>query len=381
VLTGTVQWGEPVTVTAADEEGHTAVVTGEIPEAAVKKEITAQEVTRQLSKTGGTPYLAEARAQVAEGLSLPLSQLNGLRREALEELNRQRTAVPDHRQVAWKLPQSRRGEAETGGFTLSVEHLNQVTEEMLAASPARVDIPLEEGARNVQRVKELAQRVPLAVTLPRVLWDREHPKAEGELKRLQEAGVTQAVANTWGGVALAKRLGFSVVGGYSLGVYNSETVRGLEELGLTSATVSFEQRLPRIRDLDHAIPLEMIVYGRLPLMIMENCIIRNRVVQGGEKGTSCGRACEKGSQILTDRKGAGFPVIRAYGCRNELLNSTILYLADKKADWTRLGISLFQLRFTTESPEECSRIFARYLEQGDWSPEEYTRGLYYREVE
>ena len=135
--------------------------------------------------------------------------------------------------------------------------------------------------------------------------------------------------------------------------------------------LSFELKLAQIRDLSKCLDTELITYGRLPLMLMENCIIKNRT-------GSCG--CQN-TNILTDRKGARFPVVSAPSCRNELLNSQKLFLADKAADYRRIGLWAQRLLFTTENPRECVQVAQRYLEQGSWAPNEYTRGLYYRDVE
>ncbi len=364
---------EPVTVTVSDGDGHRAVVQGNFPEEAVKRAVTAQQVEAQLGKTGGTPYLARVSAQVEEGLSLPLSALNGLRRQALEALSAQRTAPPQHQQRPWRPEKPVRGGRVQPEFTVSVENWNQLSRALLDLDPARVDIPLEMGA-NVEKLGRLTQRCRVAVTLPRVLWDRETQGAEGLLSKAKAAGVDTCVCSTWGGVALAKRLGFRVIGDYGLGVCNSETIRELKELGLEKATVSFEQRMPRIRDLSRELPLEMIVYGRLPLMIMENCIISNRT------GGRCIHGCESEKNNLTDRRGAKFPVVRAYGCRNELLNSKVLYLADKP-DYLSLGMASLRLRFTLETPEACVQVLKQYLGQVPPERGDYTRGLYYREVE
>lgn len=57
----------------------------------------------QLSKTGGTPYrCAGARSLVEKGLSVPLSALNSLRRQVLDELTAQRSAPPQRRQGEYK---------------------------------------------------------------------------------------------------------------------------------------------------------------------------------------------------------------------------------------------------------------------------------------
>ena len=84
---------------------------------------------------------------------------------------------------------------------------------------------------------------------------------------------------------------------------------------------------------------------------------------------------------LVDRKGERFPVVQAPGCRNEILNSKKLFLADKAADYARLGLTSARLMFTTESAPECARVLERYLGRGNYTPNEYTRGLYYRDVE
>jgi len=53
------------------------------------------------------------------------------------------------------------------------------------------------------------------------------------------------------------------------------------------------------------------------------------------------------------------PVLRAWGCRSEIENGKILYLADKAKDWQTLGLRFAQLRFTTESASECVRVLPR----------------------
>ena len=106
-------------------------------------------------------------------------------------------------------------------------------------------------------------------------------------------------------------------------------------------------------------------------MITENCIIHNHTGR---------HSCEEG-QRLVDRKGEHFPVVKAWGCRNEILNGKTLFLADKAADYQRLGLTSVRLMFTTESPEECVRVLERYLGRGRHKPGEFTRGLYYRDVE
>ena len=194
---------------------------------------------------------------------------------------------------------------------------------------------------------------------------------EPELERLRAMGVTDALAGTLDSARRAAELGFTLRGDYGLGVFNGQTLKELKRLGFRSATLSFELKLAQIRDLSKGLDTELVVYGRLPLMITENCIIHNH----------SGRHTCANVNLLTDRKGERFPVVKAPGCRNEILNSKKLFLADKAGDWQRLGLWAGRLMFTTENARECVQVLERYLGRGSYQPNDYTRGLYYRGVE
>lgn len=365
--------GEPAQVAVQDAQEHLASVTGPVPEEAVNVPLTREKVEGQLSRTGGTPFSCEkVTVHVDEGLSLPLSALNALRRQALEELGRQRTALPERRCEPFRPGVRYENRKQPPVYTLSVRAAEQVSPELLRLAPALLYLPAGEGAAHPE-VVEQAQKagVRVAALLPRICTDREAPALFQELERLRAMGVTDALAGTLDSARRAAELGFTLRGDYGLGVFNGQTLKELKRLGFRSATLSFELKLAQIRDLSKCLDTELITYGRLPLMLMENCIIRNRT-------GSCG--CQN-TNILTDRKGARFPVVSAPGCRNELLNSQKLFLADRAADYRRIGLWAQRLLFTTENPRECVQVAQRYLEQGSWTPNEYTRGLYYRDVE
>ena len=83
--------GEPVQVAVQDEEGHTVTASGPVPETARTRPLTAETVEKQLSRTGGTPFLCtRVRALVEPELSVPVAALNALRREVLQGLARER---------------------------------------------------------------------------------------------------------------------------------------------------------------------------------------------------------------------------------------------------------------------------------------------------
>ena len=143
-------------------------------------------------------------------------------------------------------------------------------------------------------------------------------------------------------------------------------------MGVMCQTLSFVLNFPQIRDISKCVESQIIVYGRLPLMVTESCMIKNRT-------GSC--SCEKGRCYLKDKTGRMFPVVREEGCRNTIYNSDVLYYADRQNLYRNLGLSYARLNFTVESPSECSEIIRAYTENTGYIPNKITRGLYQRGVE
>lgn len=365
--------GQPAQAAVQDREGHLVTVEGPEPESAVNVPLTREKVAGQLSRTGGSPYACEkAVVRIDEGLSLPLSALNAMRRQALEELSRQRVALPERRTGPFRPGVRYESRRQPPVFTLSLRRAEQLSDQLLALSPALIYLPVEELSAHPELLERTrAAGVPVGAALPRICWDREWPQVKEALADLKKRGVDQALCPTWDGVERALQLGLRARGDFGLNTFNSQALKQLRQMGLESATLSFELKLAQIRDLSKAIDTEFIAYGRLPLMITENCIVYNHSGQ---------HTCA-GVNQLVDRKGERFPVVKAFGCRNEILNAKKIFLADKAADWQRLGLWAARLQFTTENAAECVQVLSRYLGQGRYQPNDYTRGLYYRGVE
>ena len=160
--------GENPRVTVSDGENE-AVVTVEdcVCEIAQKLPVNTERWEQQLRKTGGTPYLCEAvQIDTDEKTALPISVLNGLRREALEKLGEQRREKPA---VSFKdIPLDTRTHGESGRPKLRAffKDCAQVPENisMLEA----VVLPLDADETTRTRCKNAGVKVILA--LPRALW-------------------------------------------------------------------------------------------------------------------------------------------------------------------------------------------------------------------
>lgn len=356
----------PSCLTVSDLEGHTVQAFGPIPEPARTRPLAPEEVKARLSKTGNTVFRPQkTELRLDPGLSLTVSAINALRRDALEQLGILRNRRARRREEPAPALPSSDCAAQEPMFTASLTNCAQLTRGLADLSPAIIYIPVER-LEDFDLDPFLGQDIEFCAALPRICKDSEAPFLLRCLEQAEKRGCTSVSIQNLGQLPLVEKLGLTIRGDFGLNVFNSFSLAELRHWGLQSATVSFELRHEQIRDLKKPLPCEAIVYGRLPLMITENCLTTN---QPHSKPHS-----------LTDRKGEAFPILPAYDHRSEIENSKFLFLADKP-EYRHCGLTYARLRFTTETPEECAAILSRYRGYTTTSVENYTRGLFYRGVE
>lgn len=358
--------GEPVTLGAEDCDGNLITVYGDTPQAAINKPTDAERVKAGLSKTGGTPYRAESIVcDVAEGLMLPVSSLNALRREALEKLDELRGKPRSIRFDPGRMgtPAAAR-RALFPELRVRAYRAEQITPMMLEHAEL-VTLPVPE------LLKLCAKGMPsyadkLCAGLPRMLFSGQE-QLRTQLQTLWENGIRHAYVGNLGTMYLASEYGFTLHCEPFFNVTNSYAAEVLAELGAADLLVSFELSLESAKRLVSQIPLGITAYGKLPLMTVRTCPVR---VSDG-----C-TACKAGRNFITDRKGNRFYASCAYGC-SELLNPVPLYMGDRLDELKNLDF--ISLCFTVEEPKECERMFRLYLEGGEPGGN-FTRGLLYKTI-
>ena len=368
-----VEKGERAKAIAFDDDGNRAAAFGPVPERAKRQGVTANYIIEQMYKTGGTPFtVVENQAKADEGLFLPAAEINELRRKLISELSEKRMTPPQRRSFAMPVAPEDRGRRGEPEAIFQITTAEQLTPELAALKPHFLYAPAAVMAENYSSVLPFLTggTTPVAV-LPRVITDDETEEIFSTLEKLHEYGVNQALIGNIGHVALAKQAGMEVRGDFGLNAFNSQTLDVLRAAGFLSATASFELRIQQIRDMQKPLDTEMIIYGRLPVMVSDQCIIRQ----------SSGRCnCQVPGQ-LADRTGSVFPVMKEFGCRNVIYNAHKLFLADRRDELLSAGLWGMRLLFTTESARECVEVAKAYLGMTDYQPNMLTRGLYYRGVE
>lgn len=170
---------------------------------------------------------------------------------------------------------------------------------------------------------------------------------------------------------------------YSLNVVNATSCYELYKLGAKRVTLSYELNRRQIEDLINAYyeendgypALEMIVYGKAPLLFTKYCPLK--------KMNQCG-ICRRKTYELKDEHGT-FPIIAHDDCTTTILNGKTLNLLDELQDIK--GIEAFRLNFTIESKEQVVKTINEALgklngsmNNAVFNKETDTRGHFNKEI-
>lgn len=339
-------------------DGAEVTVNGDVPQTAQNRPTDNAMIEKQLSKLGDTPYdFGKLKTEIDEGLIVPASALNALRRDAVEKMNELRISTK-------RRPQ--RFEEINLNFPklLNIKHKafrsKLYKAEQLSGVPDSFEIaflPLD-----IILSAKPQSGVKLGAVLPRFVADEN--KLSEKLKKLKALGINDVLCTNYAHIRLC-RDDFVMHGDFGLNVTNSLTLQKYSEMGLADATASFEMKLNQINSLGDMLSYGIIGYGRLPLMLTRNCPIRQAV--GGCKNCTGG---------LTDRTGRFFPV-KCDGVSSEVLNSDVLVMSDRLNE---VNCSFITLVFTDESPERVRQVCDCYENRRKLDAENITRGLYYRGI-
>lgn len=319
---------------------------GEIPEKAINKPMNTATVSERLSKFGGTQYYVKnINVTLDDGLIMPASKINEMRRTAIRKLDEQEKIKLRYKAYDVAYPKFEKNDVPYA--TASFANASQIPDNHPFK---RVFIPINSSLEDF--VDNRA-----GVVLPRGLFSIEN-EIKAKLEKLKKAGVSKALCGNIGSYTLCKNMGFEVYGDFGLNVFNCISANQIEH-----PILSFELTQAQINSIK-AEDTGMIVYGYLPLMLTRNCPIKNDI--------GCFECNKHGK--LTDRKGMEFPVICSDFPCVEMLNCYPLYMLDRIKE---VKTDFVHFYFSIESQKQVENVISLY-EQGAKPDFKYTRGLYQR---
>lgn len=329
--------GKPCVLTVSSGEKCVRYESDVVAEEALNAPLGFDSVKKQLTKLGATAYEATSFSlKLDEGLMIPVSLLNRIRREAIEHFEAVgQKKVVKNEGAELSVPQKSPVKMRTAQF-YSAEQIPSAAKEFFDI----IFLPLHKYAGETK-----------GVALPPVIFDRDLQRVEKMLEEAKKLGARYALVGNIGHVELAKKFGFKLFGDIRFNVTNSQSAARLEGLGFECFVASPELSLAQARDLGGA--KLVTVYGRLPLMLLEKCV--GKELGGCEK-------CESGRAMLCDRKGVKFPVLREWEHRSVVYNSLPTSMSDKGDLLAKNRITGQHFIFSVESREECEGVISSFVQ-------------------
>jgi putative protease len=354
---------EPLSLSAKSGEKSVFIKSEVIPQAAKNRPVTRESIELQLQKCGGTPFLPHSiEIELDEGLNIPVSAVNALRREALDSLLKKLgeiTPVPFSKS---DIPALNKHRASGKKIYARFSEISQIPERLGGID--KIIVPLYSGEKELSALAQSGLNI--IAELPRGIFG-SYERIADQIRKVKSAGVSACSVGTLDGLRLAKKEGMKIHAGFGTNIFNTQALEYFTSQGVSDALVSAELTLKQAASLGGRLPRGLIAYGRIPLMLTRNCPAKN--------GMTCAEC--RGKSSLTDRMNASFPLVCSNGC-TEVLNSRPIYMADRLNEIKNMDFII--LYFTTEEKAECERIINAYKNKA--APQcDFTRGLYYRGVE
>ena len=325
----------PCIMSISSSERNIEFVSDIIPQIAINQPLTYDTVKKQLTKFGATAYgVREFSLELDDGLMLPISALNRLRREASEAFSGvNKTDVRRVENTKLGIPSGKPIKLNTAYFS-SAEQITKRAREYFDIK----FLPLDRYCESAN-----------GVALPSVVFDSEKESVRRMLEAAKQKGAEYALVGNLGHLELAKEFGFRIFADFRLNITNNSSAAVAEDLGFEGFVVSPELSLPQIRDVKGA--KLAVVYGRIPLMLLEKCV-------GKELG-GCDK-CISGKITLRDRRGAEFPVLREWEHRSVIYNSLPTSMSDRQDALEKNSVLGRHFIFSAETDKECDNVIAAF---------------------
>lgn len=365
-----IRFDSPIILTAKTDRCK-AVIKGGPPEKALNRPIDFKYVLKQLSKLGGSQYeLGNLTCNIDGGVMVSASVLNKLRREAVSEIDeamckKNTKTVPFNKErskeIIYNLKLSSNKAVKEPEIRISLSKTD-ILKDIDLSDIELIIIPMSEIINSISKCDNLKDKI--CISLPRYMHNEK--KVIDNINVLKDKGFYKFEATNPAHLKILNDLELEIHIGFGFNITNSLALDVLYNHNVSDAVVSFELKAGEINRLKSPIDIGIISYGKLPLMLCVNCPIK----------ASAG--CKNCQGYLSDRTGRKFKI----RCNKEykyyeMLNSDVLYLADKMNEFK--NISFHTLCFDDETAREINDIIKAYKNKLTYNSS-FTRGLYFRGI-
>ncbi len=333
-------------------DGLSVTAYGEAPQNAKNRPSTKEDIISRLSKTGNTSFDFEfTSADVEDDIYIPVSTLNELRREACRKLEEKIIKSAKRRLELNEVDTPLFENADKPYLTCEVTSGQQLR--------AALDSPVKRIYINDPDLLHMAvgKGKEIYYALPKIMKEDRLGEVFELLKELENTDIDGYLTRNLTVYKTNKK----IVCDHTLGVFNGFTLKRLLT-DYDGAALSTELTAEEMTGLCGK-GVEIIAYGRLPLMVTQQCPIGNFCADPQNKGKYCKNRYTKEDFRLKDRVGAVYNLMpHCEGCFCEILSNEPLTALSKKGDISKLRPESFRLIFTTEDGDMTRDIIRLHYE-------------------
>ena len=370
--------GEPLTLTLIDSDGNSATAqTNFIAEIAKNRPLTLETLKTQIGRLGNSIFtLEKISADFDDNLMIPISELNDVRRRAVEQLENQRLKKFEREKISAPVAKTFKPCAvDATDLVAQVDTLSKVkaaldagADEILYGGETFTNQPVKNISEAIELVHGRGKKISLVT--PRIVREDEPFTLPAEVDAIYVHNLAT--------LRLTKQLSKAPIRtDFSLHVFNLATINFFASLGVEGVTLSPELNLAQVKAIvkKSPLPVECIIHGRQELMISAYCLLGSFL--GGLDKKNCPHVCRAKNFYLRDRKGELFPVVTDQFCRMHILNAKTLSMIEHRADFG--GVARIRVDCRALTVDETAQIVRAY-KSGGAEIENFTGGHYFRGV-
>lgn len=359
----TIKLGEYPELKLIDKNNNSVTVKGDkLVEKALKVALGEEKIETQIKKLGNTPYeLDDLKINLDEGVSMPISLINQMRREAIELLDEARIPVKGRAYKDSKIKYSPKKYAKDTNSNSKIRVKINNIEALKSIINLDIDMIYYEDVATLEQAMAMAtaNNKKLIYSAPRIVRNKEYKRLEKSNEYCKENVQISALGQVKYYKENSENVSFDV--DYYLNPFNSETINHYKKEGATTVCISQELNIHEIKETTKYTDMEIetVAYGYIPMMLSEYCPM-GVVARSCKKDKRCA-TCKESKYVLRDFKGEEYRISQDLFCRSTIYNSIANCLINNLDELLDAGINVFRLDFTHESPELISKITKAFI--------------------
>ena len=347
-----------------DKNENIVTVQGDkLVEKALKVALSEEKIETQIKKLGNTPYeIDQLKINLDEGVSMPISLINQMRREAIELLDNARISVKGRMYKDNDIKYSPKIYSRNADNKSKIRVKVNNIEALKSILNLDIDMIYYEDVSTIEQAMTMANanNKKLIYSAPRIVRNREYKRLEKSEEYCKDHVQISALGQVKYYKENSESVKFDV--DYYLNPFNSETINHYKKEGAETVCISQELNLHEIKETTQYTDLEIetVAYGYIPMMLSEYCPM-GVVARSCKKDKRCAY-CKESKYVLRDFKGEEYRVSQDIFCRSTIYNSSANCLINNLDELSEAGINIFRLDFTHETPELIEKITESFID-------------------